>query len=69
REVDEIFEVPLDYLLDPRNHRRESRTLAGRLASYYVIEHHGRIIWGATAGMLISFCRQLALESIAPPGG
>lgn len=69
REVDEIFEVPLAYLLDPRNHRRESRQLGGRLATYYVIEHHGRVIWGATAGMLINFYRHVALESIAPPGG
>ncbi|HET7668864.1 MAG TPA: CoA pyrophosphatase [Burkholderiales bacterium] len=59
REVDEVFEVPLAFILDPANHRRESRQFGERLATYYVIEHHGRVIWGATAGMLINFCRSL----------
>lgn len=69
REVDEVFEVPLAFILDPANHRRESRQIGERLASYYVIEHRGRVIWGATAGMLINFCRSLAAASSAPPGG
>ena len=69
REVDEVFEVPLAFILDPANHRRESRQIGERLASYYVIEHHGRVIWGATAGMLVNFCRSLASASSAPPGG
>jgi 8-oxo-dGTP pyrophosphatase MutT (NUDIX family) len=54
REVDEVFEVPLAFLLDPANRRRESRQIGGRLATYYVFEHHGRVIWGATAGMLVN---------------
>jgi 8-oxo-dGTP pyrophosphatase MutT (NUDIX family) len=60
REVDEVFEVPLAFLLDPANHRRERREIGGRMASYYVIEHQGRLIWGATAGMLLNLYRQLA---------
>lgn len=60
REVDEVFEVPLAFLLDPANHRRESRQIGARMATYYVIEHQGRTIWGATAGMLVNLCRQLA---------
>jgi len=56
-------------VLDPANHRRESRQLGERLATYYVIEHHGRVIWGATAGMLITFYRRLDAASSAPPGG
>src|SRR5204863_199107 len=60
REVDEVFEVPLAFLLEPANHRRESRQIGSRMASYYVIEHHGRTIWGATAGMLVNLYRQLA---------
>ena len=69
REVDEVFEVPLAFLLDPANHRRESRTIGDRVASYYVIEHRGRVIWGATAGMLLTFYRSLAAAASAPPGG
>jgi 8-oxo-dGTP pyrophosphatase MutT (NUDIX family) len=60
REVDEVFEVPLGFILDPANHRRESRQIGERLATYYVIEHQGRTIWGATAGMLVNLYRVLA---------
>ena len=60
REVDEVFEVPLGFILDPANHRRESRKIGERLATYYVIEHQGRTIWGATAGMLVNLYRVLA---------
>jgi 8-oxo-dGTP pyrophosphatase MutT (NUDIX family) len=60
REVDEVFEVPLDFILDPRNHQRGSRDINGRTAHYYYIEHGGRTIWGATAGMLINLYRILA---------
>src|ERR1700704_6214226 len=30
REVQEVFEVPLEFLLDPGNHRRETREIQGR---------------------------------------
>ena len=69
REVDEVFEVPLAFILDPANHRRATRELNGRTVGYYVIEHHGRTIWGATAGMLVNLCRSLAADSGAPRGG
>ena len=59
REVEEVFEVPLDFILDPRNHQRGSREINGRTAHYYFIEHGGRTIWGATAGMLINLYRIL----------
>jgi 8-oxo-dGTP pyrophosphatase MutT (NUDIX family) len=60
REVDEIFEVPLAFLLDAGNHRRASREIGGRTAHYYEIEHNGRVIWGATAGMIVNLYRMLA---------
>ena len=59
REVDEVFEVPLAFLLDPVNHRRETRELAGRTASYYAMHYQGRVVWGATAGMLVNLYRRL----------
>lgn len=60
REVDEVFEVPLAFLLDARNHQRGSRELGGRTAHFYYIEYQGRTVWGATAGMLINLYRILA---------
>ena len=69
REVDEVFEVPLAFILDAANHRRATRELNGRTVGYYVIEHHGHTIWGATAGMLVNLCRSLGADSGAPRGG
>jgi 8-oxo-dGTP pyrophosphatase MutT (NUDIX family) len=66
REVQEVFEVPLAFLLDPRNHRRQTRELNGRTVGFYEMKFGERIIWGATAGMLVNFYRQLAGD--APPG-
>ena len=60
REVEEVFEVPLAVILDPRNHQRGSREINGRTAHYYFIEHGGRTIWGATAGMLVNLYRILS---------
>ena len=60
REVEEVFEVPLAFLLDPGNHRRETRELQGRTAGYYVMRYGTYTIWGATAGMLMNLYRHLA---------
>src|SRR5262245_41959188 len=54
REVEEVFEVPLAFLLDPGNHRRETRELQGRRVGYYVMRYGTHTIWGATAGMLVN---------------
>ena len=64
REVEEVFEVPLDVLLDPKNHKLESREIQGRTVGYYVIRHAERAIWGATAGMVVNLYRQLAAAQI-----
>jgi 8-oxo-dGTP pyrophosphatase MutT (NUDIX family) len=60
REVSEVFEVPLTVLLDPANHRRDSREWQGRVRHFFVIPHERHYIWGATAGMLVNLSRQLA---------
>ena len=62
REVEEVFEVPLAFLLDPRNHQRETREIQGRTVAYYVMRYESRTIWGATAGMLVNLYRHLAAE-------
>jgi 8-oxo-dGTP pyrophosphatase MutT (NUDIX family) len=51
-EVAEVFEVPLDFLLDPRNHQRHSRQYEGRERHFYAMPYGAYYIWGATAGML-----------------
>ena len=62
REVEDVFEVPLAFLLDPKNHQRRTRVLQGRSVGYYEMSYENRVIWGATAGMLVNLYRQLADE-------
>ncbi len=59
-EVDDVFEVPLAFLLDVRNHRYESAFYRGRVRKYWAMPYGERFIWGATAGMLVTFQRILA---------
>ncbi len=59
-EVEEVFEVPLAFLLDTRNHRYESAFYKGRMRNYWAMPYGQRFIWGATAGMLVTFQRILA---------
>jgi len=58
-EVAEAFEVPLSYILDPRNHNRTERESAGRTRIFFVLPYEGRNIWGATAGMLVNLAEVL----------
>lgn len=58
-EVAEIFETPLDFLLDPANHQRHSMEIGGVVRHYYAMPYQGYFIWGATAGMLVSLYRLL----------
>jgi len=59
-EVAEIFEVPLAFLMDQRNCQRRTREFLGQTVGYYVFEYQNRVIWGATAGMLVNLNRMLA---------
>ena len=59
-EVDEIFEVPLAFLLDPANHQRQSREWQGGLRWFYAMDYGPHTIWGATAGMVVNLYRFLS---------
>ena len=56
-EVADVFEVPLGFLLDVRNHRYESAFFRGRMRHYWAMPYGERFIWGATAGMIVTFQR------------
>jgi 8-oxo-dGTP pyrophosphatase MutT (NUDIX family) len=58
-EVRDVFEVPLDFILDEANHRPRQRTIAGMTIEVHDIPYGERNIWGATAGMLMTFRRML----------
>ena len=54
KEVSELFEVPLNFLLDKNNHVLKSGYWNGAVRHYYTINYNQYNIWGATAGMLIN---------------
>jgi len=58
-EVAEVFEVPLAFVLDPRNHERRPREIRGEQRFFFVIPYQHRNIWGATAGMLVNLAEVL----------
>ncbi|MGF1474828.1 MAG: CoA pyrophosphatase [Geminicoccaceae bacterium] len=62
-EVDEVFEVPLAFVLDRKNHRRDSYIRDAEERWFYVLDFEDRYIWGATAGMLVNFAHALQPQS------
>jgi len=58
-EVEDVFEVPLEFVLDPAHHVPRQRLFAGHEFLTHDIPYGNRHIWGATAGMLLSLCRLL----------
>jgi len=54
-EVDAVFEVPLSFLLDPKNVSVGYRDRMGVRFRIYEFHYEGRHIWGATASILINF--------------
>jgi 8-oxo-dGTP pyrophosphatase MutT (NUDIX family) len=58
-EVDDVFEVPLAFLMDPANHRRESRIWQEKERFYYTMPYGERFIWGVTAGIIHALYERL----------
>ena len=62
-EVADVFEVPLDFLLNPAHHRRHAFEWQGQRREWFSMPYQDplqpeapeRFIWGATAGMLRNF--------------
>lgn len=56
-EVEDVFEVPLQFILDRANHVPRDRHYQGVTVVTYDIPWHDRQIWGATANMLVTLGR------------
>jgi len=60
-EVADVFEVPLDFLLNPAHHERHRLQWQGAQREWFAMPYQDgattRYIWGATAGMLRNFYR------------
>jgi len=58
-EVHDVFEVPLDFILDAANHKSRQRKIGELTIDIHDIPFGERNIWGATAGMLMTLRRLL----------
>ena len=58
-EVEQMFELPLAVLLDPRAPVRRTRMWRGRMRSYWEWPHPEHHIWGATAAILVGLASRL----------
>jgi 8-oxo-dGTP pyrophosphatase MutT (NUDIX family) len=61
-EVADVFEVPLDFILNTTNHQRHFRMLGTMRRDYWAIPWCQRYIWGATAAMLLILERTLSAD-------
>lgn len=60
QEVEDWFEVPLAFLLDPANSIKKETNWNGQQRSYYDMQWGERRIWGVTAGIIANLVRRLA---------
>jgi 8-oxo-dGTP pyrophosphatase MutT (NUDIX family) len=60
REVAEIFEVPLPFLLERANFERKFLSRDGFNVPFFELNYGGYRIWGATAGMLWNLMQKVS---------
>lgn len=58
-EVDDAFEVPLSFLMDPANHTKSSRVWQEQERFFYTMPFGERYIWGVTAGIIRTLYERL----------
>jgi 8-oxo-dGTP pyrophosphatase MutT (NUDIX family) len=58
-EVEAVFELPLDVLLDPAAPQRQRQHVRGQWREYWVWPHPEHFIWGATAAILVHLAQRL----------
>jgi 8-oxo-dGTP pyrophosphatase MutT (NUDIX family) len=58
-EVAEVFEVPLEFFLEPANLRRYTMEFRGHRRPMVEFVHGGHRIWGATAAMLLNLLTRM----------
>jgi 8-oxo-dGTP pyrophosphatase MutT (NUDIX family) len=58
-EVDDVFDVPLSFLMDPANHTRDRRVIDGIDRHFYRMPYETRMIWGITAGIVRTLYERL----------
>jgi len=61
-EVASVFEVPLEFIVEPENVMATYRERLGARFRTYELHHSGHRIWGATAAILVSFMDVISHE-------
>jgi 8-oxo-dGTP pyrophosphatase MutT (NUDIX family) len=61
-EVEAIFTLPLDVLLDPAAPERRQAEFRGRTREFWVWPHEHHYIWGATAAILVHLATRLRAQ-------
>ena len=64
-EVDEIFSVPLDFLINSDNQHKEVVQYNGVDYDLYKIVWKERLIWGATARMIVELSEYINADALA----
>lgn len=58
-EVEEVFEVPLNFLLELNNISVQARSWHGRKREYYTVPYGPYYIWGATARIIYGLAQRV----------
>lgn len=58
-EVAEVFEVPLDYILEPGRLQPVPIEWRGKLRHVHEFHYEGRRVWGATAAILLNLIQRM----------
>jgi len=58
-EVAEVFEEPVSFLIDPRNHALKYAKRGGVMREFFSITFEQHEIWGATAAMIVNLSERL----------
>ena len=59
KEVASVFEVPLEFLMNPCNHHKKQAMYKDKLRHYYEMPYEKYRIWGVTAGIIRSLYETL----------
>lgn len=68
-EVDAVFELPIEVLLDPLAPQRQRHFVRGIWREYWVWPHPDHYIWGATAAILVHLAQKLRAVGPHAPAG
>ena len=59
-EVDEVFTVPFDHILNEKNFSIQTRKWNGSQRKYYAVPYGPYYVWGATARILLNLSKALS---------